>query len=64
MRTNDTSEKTNNILSFNISSETWNQVGHMRWPRMYHSASVVNADDILKYCKHRIPLLNTHIDEV
>ena len=38
------------VLNFNITGETWTQVGSMMEPRDWHGASVVQLDQIIDYC--------------
>ena len=44
---------TDYILSFDIRKETWSQVGSLKQARDYHSMSVVNAEDVVNYCKDK-----------
>ena len=36
----------NQILRYNITLQTWDLVGEMKYNRSFHSASLVNAEDI------------------
>ena len=38
------------VLNYNITGETWTQVGTMREARGYHGVSVVQRDQIIDYC--------------
>ena len=38
------------VLNYNITDETWTQVGTMREPRYHHGVSVVQLDHIFDYC--------------
>ena len=40
----------NNILEFNIETETWTEIGAMKEGRHAHAVSVVSYDDYAKWC--------------
>ena len=38
------------ILSFDINTEIWTQVGQMKKKRYRHAISVVDAEEVLNFC--------------
>ena len=39
------------ILQFNPVDGTWKEVGQLQHNRGYHSTSLVNVEDVIKYCQ-------------
>ena len=44
------SRNKNDILRYNITFKTWDFVGEMKYNRSFHSASLVNAEDMRAFC--------------
>ena len=38
------------VLKFDLTSRSWTEVGNMTQARYYHGASVVNVEDVEKFC--------------
>ena len=38
------------ILKFDLTSRSWTEVANMTKARYYHGASVVNMEDVEKFC--------------
>ena len=39
------------ILQFNPDDGSWKEVGQLQQSRNYHGASLVNVEDVIRYCQ-------------
>ena len=39
-----------NVFQYNITTQSWDSVGHMKYERGFHGISAVSVTDIIQYC--------------